>query len=108
MPGLRRFLALAALLAYVAFTPAPLAGLSNGVVISQIYGGGGNSGAPYKNDFIELHNRGTSPVNLTGWSVQYAAAAGTTWQRTNLTTVTLQPGQYYLIQEAAGTGATAN
>ena len=26
------------------------------VVISQVYGGGGNSGATLKNDFIELRN----------------------------------------------------
>ena len=108
MPRLRRFLALAALLTYVAFAPAPVAGISNSVVISQVYGGGGNSGATYKNDFIELHNRGNSPVSLSGWSVQYAAAAGTTWQRTNLTAVTLQPGQYYLIQEAQGAGGAVN
>ena len=108
MPGPRRFLALAALLAYAALTPAPVAGVSNGVVISQIYGGGGNAGATFRNDFIELHNRGTSPVDLTGWSVQYAAAGGTTWQRTNLTNVIVQPGQYYLVQEAVGTGGTVN
>ncbi len=28
------------------------------VVISQVYGGGGNSGATLKNDFIELRNNG--------------------------------------------------
>src|SRR5207237_913514 len=28
------------------------------VVISQVYGGGGNGGATYKNDFIEIFNRG--------------------------------------------------
>ncbi|MEP7236234.1 MAG: lamin tail domain-containing protein [Ferruginibacter sp.] len=76
------------------------------VVISQLYGGGGNAGATYTNDFIELFNRGAVPVSLTGWSVQYASATGTTWQITNLTNVTLQPGQYYLIQEANGTGGT--
>src|SRR5207253_5035349 len=54
------------------------------VGISQIYGGGGNSGATLKNDFIELFNPGDSAVHLSGWSVQYAAAAGTTWQATNL------------------------
>jgi predicted extracellular nuclease len=107
MPGLRRFIALAALLTYVAFSPAPVAGISSGVVISQVYGGGGNAGATYKNDFIELHNRGGSAVDLTGWSVQYAAVGGTTWQRTNLTGVMLQAGQYYLIQEAAGASTTA-
>jgi hypothetical protein len=49
-----------------------------------VYGGGGNAGSTYKNDFIELFNRGTSPVNVSGWSVQYASTAGTTWQVTNL------------------------
>jgi uncharacterized protein len=78
------------------------------VVISQVYGGGGNSGAQYSNDFIELFNRGTSATSLNGWSVQYASATGTgTWLRTNLTNVTLLPGQYYLVQEAAGTNAAA-
>jgi predicted extracellular nuclease len=46
------------------------------VVISQVYGGGGNAGAPYKNDFIELHNRSNATVSLAGWSVQYAATGG--------------------------------
>ena len=51
------------------------------VVISQIYGGGGNAGAPYRQDFIELFNRSASPVDITGWSVQYAGAASASWQR---------------------------
>ncbi|MES2260826.1 MAG: ExeM/NucH family extracellular endonuclease [Pseudomonadota bacterium] len=80
------------------------------IVISQVYGAGGNgsgaTGAVLKNDFIELFNRGTAPVSLNGWSVQYASAAGATWQVTPLTNVVLQPGQYYLVHEAAGTGGT--
>jgi DNA/RNA endonuclease G (NUC1) len=75
------------------------------VVISQLYGGGGNSGATYTNDFIELLNRSGTAVDLTGWSVQYASAAGTTWQATALTG-TIQPGAYYLVQEGAGAGGT--
>lgn len=47
------------------------------VVISQVYGAGGNAGAIYKNDFVELFNRGNSSVDLTGWSIQYASATGT-------------------------------
>jgi uncharacterized protein len=81
--------------------------VSPDVVISQVYGGGGNSGATLKNDFIELFNRGTSPVDVSGWSVQYASSAGSTWQRTNLTGV-IQPGHYYLIQEAQGAGGTVD
>lgn len=75
------------------------------ITISQIYGGGGNSGSNFTNDYIELFNRGTVAVDFTGWSVQYASATGTTWQVTNLSG-TLQPGHYYLVQEAAGTGGT--
>ena len=76
------------------------------VVISQIYGGGGNSGGQYRNDFIELFNNGASTVNLSGWSVQYASAAGTTWQVTQLTG-SLAPGKYLLVQEAAGANTAA-
>jgi predicted extracellular nuclease len=60
-----------------------------------------------KNDFIELFNRGSIAVNVTGWSVQYASSAGISWQATNLSG-TIQPGQYYLVQESAGTGGTVS
>jgi len=84
----------------------PLA-VSPSIVVSQVYGGGGNTGATLKNDFIELFNRGSTTVNLSGWSVQYASAAGTTWQTTALSG-SLASGQYYLVQEAAGAGGTVN
>jgi DNA/RNA endonuclease G (NUC1) len=74
-------------------------------VISQIYGGGGNSSSTFKNDFVELFNPGSSPVSVAGWSVQYSSAAGTTWQVTSLTG-TIQPGAYYLVQQAQGAGGT--
>jgi hypothetical protein len=79
------------------------------IVISQVYGGGGNAGAPFLNDFIELFNRGGTAVDVTGWSVQYIAATGA-----GSFTVTpicpsgpclIQPGQYFLIKESSG-GAT--
>ncbi|HWH55605.1 MAG TPA: lamin tail domain-containing protein, partial [Gaiellaceae bacterium] len=77
------------------------------VVISQIYGGGGNSGAPYSNDYVELFNRSTSLINLSGWSMQYASATGTGnfGSATNLITPLdgfLAPGQYVLVEEASG------
>jgi hypothetical protein len=78
---------------------------SANVVISQVYGGGGNSGAQYKNDFIELFNRGSAAVSLSGWSVQYASSTGSNWSRTNLSG-TIQPGAHYLVAEAAGSGGT--
>ncbi|HEV7857584.1 MAG TPA: lamin tail domain-containing protein, partial [Pyrinomonadaceae bacterium] len=92
---------------FIHLVPASQA-VSTTIVISQVYGGGGNTGATFRNDFIELFNRGNTPASVNGWSVQYASATGNSWQVTNLTNVTLQPGQYYLIQEAAGTGGTTN
>ena len=80
--------------------------VSPSVRISQVYGGGGNGGATYTHDFVELFNGGTVPVSLSGWSVQYASApAGTSWQKTDLSG-SIQPGQYYLIQQRAGAGGT--
>jgi hypothetical protein len=80
--------------------------VSPNVVISQVYGGGGNSGATYTHDFIELFNRGSSPVSLAGWSVQYASATGTGTFAATALTGSIEPGQYYLVQEAAGSGGT--
>ena len=77
------------------------------IVISQIYGGGGNKGATLRNDFIELFNRGTAAVTISGWSIQHASATGTSWDRT-LLNGTIQPGHYYLIQEAQGNGGTVS
>jgi predicted extracellular nuclease len=55
------------------------------VVISQIYGGAGAApNATYRRDFIELYNRGPAAVDLTGWSVQYAAPGGAAWVVTPL------------------------
>jgi predicted extracellular nuclease len=85
----------------------PALAISSDIVISQVYGGGGNSGATYKNDFVELFNRGSSTISLDTWSIQYASSAGTTWQKTNLNG-SLAPGQYYLIQEAAGAGGSVD
>jgi len=87
------------------------AAASSGIVISQVYGGGGNSGATLKNDFIELFNGGNSTVDISNWSVQYSSANGTSWQVTNLCaggTCTIAPGHYFLIQEAQGSAGTTD
>ena len=78
------------------------------VVISQVYGGGGNAGATLKNDFIELFNFGSTSVNLSGWSLQYMSATGSgTWSVTPLSG-SIAPGHYYLVQQAAGAGGTVD
>ncbi len=83
--------------------------VSPNIVISQVFGGGGVAAAsPFRNDFIEIFNRSSQPVSLNGWSVQYSFANSSSWLTTPLPNVTLQSGQYFLIQQAAsanGSGA---
>src|SRR5919106_6881792 len=104
----------ALLLAAAAFFAlvAPASAISPNLVVSQVYGGGGNLGATHSNDFIEIFNRGPAEAPLNGMSLQYASATGTgnfganSGQLTELPDVTLQPGNYYLVQETGGaTGA---
>ncbi|HYE84803.1 MAG TPA: DNA/RNA non-specific endonuclease, partial [Vicinamibacterales bacterium] len=77
--------------------------VTSDIVISQVYGGGGNSGALYQNDYVELYNRGSVTVDTTGWTLQYAAAAGSGWDF-NKTPLggPIAPGEYYLIKLASG------
>src|SRR3954469_9937065 len=63
-----------------AFTSIPLSSSAAKVVISQVYGGGGNASSVYKNDFIELYNNSADSVDLSGASVQYASNSGSSWQ----------------------------
>ena len=74
------------------------------LVISQVFAGGGNAGAAYANDYVELFNRGGSAIDLAGWTVQYATATGTSWSATALTG-TMAPGRHYLVQFASGGAA---
>jgi predicted extracellular nuclease len=90
----------------VSLTTTPALASSPDIVISQVYGGGGNSGAQYTNDFIELYNRGAAAVSVTGWTVQYASAAGSTWSKTALSG-SIAAGSHYLVKESSGGTAGA-
>lgn len=74
------------------------------VLINEVYGGGGNSGAPINRDFVELVNTTDAAVDLAGWSVQYASATGTSWQVTPLSG-TVPAGATWVVGQAAGAGA---
>src|SRR5262245_31858967 len=87
---------------------------ANSVRISQVYGGGGNAGAPYKNDYVELYNNSGVSVDISGWSLQYGSATGTVelGSCVNCLTVLPQgscigPNGYFLIQLACGTNTAA-
>jgi hypothetical protein len=76
-------------------------------VISQIYGAGGNSGATYQNDYVELFNLSGAPVSVSGWSVQYASATGTGNFSAAALSGTIPAGGYYLVKLAGGTTGAA-
>jgi predicted extracellular nuclease len=86
-----------------------------GVVINEAYGGGGNSGSNYTNDFIELYNNTLGPIDVSGYQLDYASAAGAFTPgaaETNFLTLipantpAIPAGGFFLIQEAQGAGGT--
>lgn len=79
---------------------------NTGIVINEVYGGGNNSGAAYRNDFVELYNNGSSSVDLAGYTLQYASVAGQFQTSNNQVTTlsgTIGPHSYFLVQLAGGT-----
>jgi hypothetical protein len=76
------------------------------LVVGELYAAGGNSGAAYANDYVELFNRGAGAVAVDGWTLQYASASSTTWQTTALSG-TIPAGGRYLVQLAGGVNGAA-
>ena len=82
--------------------------------VSQVYGGGGNAGAQFNQDFIEIFNASSLPVDISGWAVEYASASGswgTTFSSGGSTFgnyvvfpqgTSIQPCSYILIGGATG------
>ncbi|MCE1187951.1 MAG: fibronectin type III domain-containing protein [Ignavibacteria bacterium] len=80
-------------------TPA----LAGHIVIAEVYGAGGNSGATYTNDYVLLYNPTSSPVDVTGWSLQYASSTGTSWSSTGaFASATIAKDSYFLIKLFSG------
>src|SRR5262245_27269312 len=71
--------------------------VSNSIVVSQIYGGGGQPGANWHNDYVELFNRGSGPVDINGWSLQYGSSSSDLNLQVNITTSTIVPSHRYFL-----------
>jgi hypothetical protein len=74
---------------------------SGSIVVTEVYAAGGNSGATFANDYVELFNRGSGAVAIDGWTLQYASAASISWQSTALSG-SIPAGGRYLVQLASG------
>jgi lamin tail-like protein len=100
MPRVLLLLVIAMAIAAGLLAPLAAYAASTDLVVSQLFAGGGNSGAPFTNDFVELFNRGSTSVDASTWTIQYTSASGATWQATPLSG-SVQPGHYYLVQLAS-------
>ncbi|MGD9886539.1 MAG: lamin tail domain-containing protein [Bacilli bacterium] len=85
------------------------------VIISQAYGGGGNSGATLKTDFIELYNTTDQAIDLSGWMVFYASKTGDFKNQADFTygvsvplSGSIAAHSFYLIKCADGAGGTVD
>lgn len=101
--GVATFAALLVPAAAVPAVPAAAVPSSDAVVlVEEVYGGGGNNGAVYDQDFVELYNPGDEPVPLDGWSVQYGSAGGTTWSGQTDLAGEIPAGGSFLVGQAHG------
>lgn len=71
---------------------------ASALVINEVYPGGGNVGAVYNADYVELYNKGATSINLSTYSLQYSAAAGTNWSSKTTLTGSIAAGSYYLAR----------
>jgi hypothetical protein len=79
------------------------------VVIGELYGGGGNAGSTFRNDYIELYNPTDTDITMTDWSVQYATSGGLfTAGKLSRFSGLIPAHGFFLIQEAQGAGGSAN
>lgn len=73
------------------------------IVINEIYGAGGNSGAMYTHDFVELYNPNNVEIDISGYTFYYASATGTTWSKNTLPANSKMPAKtYYVVLFASG------
>ncbi|MFO0737149.1 MAG: lamin tail domain-containing protein [Labilithrix sp.] len=74
-----------------------------GLVISQIYGGGGTSTGVWNRGYVELFNRTKSPISLKGVSLHYSGPISDLGLAARLPADAVIPaGGYYLVGFLAG------
>lgn len=83
------------------------AAVSPHLVVSQFQTGGDGAGT-FNDEFVELHNNGSAPVDLNGYRLVYRSASGTsdrTFAAWTATTI-VPAGGYYLIASSSYNGPT--
>jgi 5'-nucleotidase len=92
----------------ITLLPAPSYAVSSGLVISEVFGGGGNAGAPLSSDYVELYNPTAGSIDLSGLSLQARAATGSSAGAALTLSGSVAAGGHYLVQtSAAGANGVA-
>lgn len=115
---MRSFFAISAFIGLLIFCSLPTfrtaaqsaTAVSPHLVVSQFQTGGDGAGT-FNDEFVELHNNGSAPVDLNGFRLVYRSASGSTdrtfasWSATTI----VPAGGYYLIASNSYNGpATPN
>lgn len=78
------------------------------LMIYEVYGAGGNSGATFNQDYIVLYNGTSAAIDLSTYSVHYSSATGTFGTANNsVLGGTIEAGKYFLIKLASGANGGA-
>lgn len=89
----------------LSFWPPSTQAVSSTIVISEFRTRGPNGG---NDEFVELYNLSTSPVDIGGWRIRGSSSGGGTNTRATIAAgVTLQPGCHYLLTHSGYSGAVA-
>lgn len=75
--------------------------INTGLMIYEVYGGGGNSGAIYKNDYVVLYNGTSLDIDLSNYSLQYASATGE-FTNQDVLSGTIAAGKYFVAKLGGG------
>ena len=70
---------------------------SKTLVISEIYGGGGTLDGSYKNDYLQIFNLSSSPIDLSEYTVQIAPTSGNSWSVINLSGI-IKANRWFLLK----------
>lgn len=95
------FMILCGVLLTAMLQPPTVRGISSTVVISEFRVRGPNGGS---DEFVELHNVSSAPVNITGMLIRGSNAAGAVSTRATIGSAILQPGCYYLVANNSTNG----
>jgi 5'-nucleotidase len=77
-----------------------------GLVISEVYGAGGNSGSVYNADFVELYNPTSTDISVAGDYIHYRSAAGGGTVAPYALSGSVPAGGHYLIQMSTASTTT--